>query len=475
MILRSIIRNKKNSMVIFLLIALITSLFFIGNSLIGQTNEGLKKTYIDSLTADVVIQKSGDMSMNLFGANSPVIDAYVTIPVLPAYEHIAELIAAEEGIEHLTSQISSRALLEMPDLSGRDEGALLCGVDPGTYFDCFPGIEIEAGRFLRREEYGAMITSERADRLEKETGRRPLPGMPVLLTAGGTSGFKIREAPLVGIFRYRNPGQFMGEIVIADPQTVRVLSAVQVASVSVEEGGEIIPDNPEELFGETGSEDDYTGEGFSEEDLREFLGSPEKAETELAGGDWNFILLRLKRGISPAMFIKGLNKKLAPLGVYAAGWRTAAGTSAIMILLLQGFFNLGGFLVSVAGIIVAVNILLISVFRRTREIGTLRAIGASGAYIRFLIMGENCLLALLAGLAGVAGGAGFLRLINSLALEIPNDLVASLLGAKILHIGFLPSTALASFLIALFLGAAASIYPVETAVRIDPITAVRQG
>jgi putative ABC transport system permease protein len=146
-----------------------------------------------------------------------------------------------------------------------------------------------------------------------------------------------------------------------------------------------------------------------------------------------------------------------------------------MMLLVQGFFNLGGFLVSVAGIIVVVNILLISVFRRTREIGTLRAIGASASYIRFLIMGENCSLAFFAGFAGVVSGALFLRLVNSLNIVIPNELVASLLGGSVLYVGFLPLTAFVSFIIALVLGAAASVYPVETAVRIAPIAAVQQG
>jgi putative ABC transport system permease protein len=146
-----------------------------------------------------------------------------------------------------------------------------------------------------------------------------------------------------------------------------------------------------------------------------------------------------------------------------------------MMLLLQTFFNLGGFLVSIAGIIVVVNILLISVFRRTREVGTLRAIGASDSYIRSLIRGENIAIALLAGITGVLVGMLFLHLVNSMNIEISNNLVASLLGGKTLLIGFLPFTALVSFCIALFLGAAASIYPVETAVRIDPITAVREG
>jgi ABC-type antimicrobial peptide transport system permease subunit len=58
---------------------------------------------------------------------------------------------------------------------------------------------------------------------------------------------------------------------------------------------------------------------------------------------------------------------------------------------------------------------------------------------------------------------------------MPSELLASLMGGRTLHIGFIPFTAALSFFIALFLGAAASVFPVETAVRINPITAVREG
>ncbi len=482
LVFRNIIRNRKNSFIIFFLIMLITALFFIGNSIIGQTNAGLKKTYIDSLTADVIIQKNGEMSMNLFGANSPVIDNYVTIPTLPAYEYLAEIISAENGVERYTSQVSGRAALKMPEINDNNDGVLICGIDPETYFDCFPGISVEEGRLLESGESGAMITIERAAKVEEETGIRPSIGMPMLFSSGGNIGFKIREVPLTGIYRYENPGQFMNEIVIIDPQTARTLLAVQVATASATT--EEIPDDLEGFFSEGFSDyEDYEPTDYedisAEDSIRILLDSLDnKAElsaAELSGGDWNFILLRLKQGISVSRFINSLNKKLAPFDAYAAGWRTAAGTSAIMMLLVQTFFNIGGFLVSVAGVIVVVNILLIAVFRRTREIGTLRAIGASDAHIRFLVMGENCVIAFIAGITGVLAGMAFLRLVNSMNIVIPNDLVAALLGGKILNIGFLPLTAFVSFCIALFLGAAASIYPVETAVRIDPITAVREG
>ena len=96
--LRNIVRNKKNSVIIALLIAIITFLFFIGNSVTGKAARSIRQAYVESLTGDVVIQKAGDITMNLFGANTPIIDNYFTIPVFPAHDTVMKLVAAEAGV-----------------------------------------------------------------------------------------------------------------------------------------------------------------------------------------------------------------------------------------------------------------------------------------------------------------------------------------------------------------------------------------
>jgi ABC-type lipoprotein release transport system permease subunit len=488
MALRNIIRNRKNSFVVTLLIMVITFLFFIGNTLIGRSEQGLRESFIESITADVVLQKDGDVTMNLFGANTPVIDDFFIIPALPVYDLVIEAVSAHRGVTGITSQVSGKALL---DLAGLREPALLAGVDADSYFPLFKGIRLEEGRLLEAGEYGAMITTERADRIEKRAGNRPVPGMHLLLTAVGNTGFKIREIPLVGIYRYRNPGQFMNEIILTDPETVRMLNSIQTSSSVFEvdeEATDLLDISLDDLFAEsTGSVDaifgnassDSAGE-FSAGTLDSFLGGAKEERTSLpmsrSGGDWNFVLLRLDKGFSSGRVIAELNEKLVPLGVRAVNWRMAAGISAILVLLIQALFNAGVFLVSVAGIIAVVNILLISVFRRTREIGTIRAIGAGDGYIRGLILGENIILALVAGGLGVLGGCWFIRIVNSMGIVVSNPLVASLLGdGTVLQINFFPGIAVFSLAVAVILGVVASLYPVETAVRIHPIVAVRQG
>jgi ABC-type antimicrobial peptide transport system permease subunit len=478
LVLRNIARNKKNNSIIALLFAVITFIFFTGNTVIGMSDISLRQAFVESVTGDVVLEKKNDVSMNLFGANVPVIDSFFTIPVLPAYDLVFDIAGAEPGIEKITSQVSGSAYM---DLLGVREAALLCGVDAGSYFSLFPSIVLERGRFLQPGELGAMITMERAQRIAEKTGRFPETGDPLLFTTGGTLGFKIREAPLVGIFSYKNPGMFMNEIIIVDPQTVRVLNSIQVASSGNVEldpnASSLLALDIDDIFSQefSSGEEFSSNEEFSEDFLQSFLTKDTGVREEETGGDWNFIIIRLKKGVSPAAFISNINKKLGSYGITAVNWRTAAGTSAILLLLIQSLFNFGILLVCVTGIITAINIMLISVFRRTREIGTLRAIGASDLYIRSLILQENFALAVIAGFVGILGGFVFIRFINSLNVKIPNELVSSLLGGGVLTLEFLPPVAWLSFTLAVALGLVASIYPMEATVRILPMEAIRHG
>ncbi|MDR1317648.1 MAG: FtsX-like permease family protein [Spirochaetales bacterium] len=485
---RNITRNKRNSFVMIFLIGVITCLFFIGNSVMQRSDRGLRETYVENLTGDIVIEKITDVTMNLFGANTPVIEDYFTIPVLPAYDALLGEVRAVPGVRLVTSQISGQAIV---DCNGYRGGALLCGIDPETYFALFPGIVIEEGQRIQSGEYGAMITSARAEWIEKETGVRPAPGDTLVFTTGGTVGFKIREVPLAGIFSYRSSGQFMEQIILLDPQTTRALSSIQVASADVEISEDtalLLDKDMGDIFGEDegdGADNEDSADsaapekGFSIEDLKSLLTDSADGDShgaaEVQGGDWNFIIIRIDEGAPASRILSDLNSRLLPYGAQAVGWRTAAGVSALLVLLIQSLFNAGIVLVSIAGIITIINLLLISVFRRTREIGTLRAIGASDGYIRTLILWENLLLSLAAGLLGVVAGGLLMYVINEMRIHIANDLLASLFGGRVLTMEFLPGVAATAFIIAVLVGVLASLYPVQKAVKIEPIVAVRRG
>jgi ABC-type lipoprotein release transport system permease subunit len=485
------LRSKRNSASIVLLIGAITALFFIGNSITSNGSRGLKRSFVDNITGDILIEEKGDVTMNLFGANTPVIDNYFTVPVLSAHSALMEYLASLPEVAHIANQVSVAAALEV---LGMREAAMLCGIDGDAYFDAFPGIMLEEGRFLVSGEFGAMVTAEKARSLEKRSGQKLKIGEPLVFTTVGETGFKIREAPLVGIYRYTNPTAYLNEVILADAQTVRVLSSIQIATSDVE-----VDESALSLLGQGTALDDLFGGGsvFGSEDeddepaggelnLMDELSAllagnsgGEKEENENAanaeGGDWNFIVLRLAPNVNADMFIAKIKDALDRHGAMAVGWRLAAGSSAIIALVIQMLFNAGIVLVSIACVLAVVNILLIAVFRRTKEIGTLRAIGARDRSIRLLVLTENCTLGVVAGIAGVVFGFLLLVAINAAKIPLPNELLSSILGGEILNIAFSPVLALLSVLVALVLSVVSSIYPVEMAVQIAPIVAVQNG
>ena len=473
--LRNVFRQKKSTLLLSSLIAFITIIFFLGNSLLNQSDKGLRHTYIDNLTADLMIQKSGDISMSLFGANTPVIEDFFNIPVLPAYRDIVTILETRQGID-FTPIVSSRAVM---DIAGERTGVHLLGIDPSGYFEMFSGIVIENGRLLQEGESGVMITRDRADALEKKTGRKLQVGMAVKFTSASRTSFRIREVPLVGIYSYANPGPFMEMIILMDPQTVRSLSSVlNVAAEAVDVGEEevgLLDDDLDDLFGESFSSTE-ADEGY---DILSQLKSDLDSHVPVApadnsGGDWNFILLRLNASLSPENVEKELSEILDSYDLSVVDWRTAAGNTALTVLLVRYLFYGGIALVLLAGIISIVNIVLISVFKRTREIGTLRAIGAGDKFILSSLMLENLLISIMAGVLGILLGSLLLSIINHMSISIANPVIRALFGGAAIQVDLDIKAALKGVSLAILLGLVSTIYPGLKAVFINPIEAVRR-
>ncbi len=229
--LRNLAGYRKNTIVIVSLITVIISVFFIGNTLLSESDKGLHRTYVENYTGEIVIKAKSDVPFGIFGADTPAVGDYFSIPVLKNLNQIEDLLRESSFISNYLFQVSGAAVM---DIGGRRYKVPVFGVDGDDYFAFFRDIDILKGRTLQTGKQGLMLSAARAERIERETGKEVNIGDMVLLSMYGNNGFKIREVPVTGIFSYRSAGMIMDEIVIADSQTLRALNSMTLASTTEE-------------------------------------------------------------------------------------------------------------------------------------------------------------------------------------------------------------------------------------------------
>ena len=146
-------------------------------------------------------------------------------------------------------------------------------------------------------------------------------------------------------------------------------------------------------------------------------------------------------------------------------------TSQKDILNVMG--QITGFLTAFLGAIAAIsllvggigimNIMLVSVTERTREIGIRKAVGAKRRDILAQFLVEAVVLSVFGGLGGIVLGWGIGQVVNALKIGDPNPLVTIVTAdAVLLAVGF-------SVAVGLFFG----IYPASRAASLNPIDALR--
>jgi len=129
---------------------------------------------------------------------------------------------------------------------------------------------------------------------------------------------------------------------------------------------------------------------------------------------------------------------------------------------ITGYIYLGSLVITSVGLMVGgigvMNIMLVSVTERTREIGVRKAIGAKKANIILQFLTEAMTLSATGGIIGILAGIALGMLVNSL-FDFP-------LGVSIFWI-------VTGFVVAVSVGLVSGIYPAIKAAKLDPIESLR--
>lgn len=174
--------------------------------------------------------------------------------------------------------------------------------------------------------------------------------------------------------------------------------------------------------------------------------------------------------------VKGIEETLAAQGYYTFSAESIQKSLRTTFLIIQGVLGaLGGIAMLVAALGIA-NTMTMSIYERTREIGIMKAVGASNRQIKRVFLGEAAIIGVLGGIGGLLFSAAGASLANLFVQALIASQTATQGGAGTETQSFFQIPVwLAIFAIAFAAGVGllAGVLPAVRAANLDPLTALR--
>ncbi len=188
-------------------------------------------------------------------------------------------------------------------------------------------------------------------------------------------------------------------------------------------------------------------------------------------GKLDAINIAATKGTSPTELVNEIKPILPP----TAEVRTAAGQAAQATKDTNGFLSIiNDFLLAFGGValfvgtFVIANTLSITIAQRTRELATLRTLGASRRQVLMSVLLEALVIGILASITGLFLGLGLAKGLNALFVHFGIDLPQA--GTV-----FATRTIVVALVVGILVTLLAAMRPAIRATRVPPISAVREG
>ena len=477
---RNICRNTRKTVLLGTLIALGMAFLFFANAVFESADQGVRTSFVGSLTGDVVLASESETPFSLFGNEIPVIDDYEVIPSIPGYADISESFSTLKNAESYTPVVSGAAGVEIGKYRG---SSAVFGIVPESYFEVCPDIKIVSGNPADIADGGIFLCQSIKEAAERKLERPLETGEEVMLSLYSGGSFKIRRGKYAGCHSYINQTAPFDAIILADPAIARGLvdytagNIIPASKEKAEEPAAADDFDLDTIFAEAEDTEKAQGEDFSLDKIESILADTTERDalSQVSSSAWSFVLFKAKAGQD-----KQLRKELSVLArdnhwnVEIKGWRKGAGLSAQMVFALKAAFNVGILFIIIGAVLVIVNALVISVLERSYEIGTMRGIGAGKPFISALFIAESMMLTLTAATIGIIIGA-IASAAFSGGIALHNDLLITMFGGDVLRPVVTFKNIMLHFAGAALVGALSWIYPVSLAVKIQPVTIMGRG
>ncbi len=487
-------RNKARSFLIGTIMAAGTAVVVLSAGLMETSGERLEAAYAGGLTGDFAVLPATGAGSGLFGDETPIVSDYAVMPALAGYRELNAALSTIDGLADRVPALGTQAVLQA---EGFNSQVFAFGAEARDYFRALRGISLVSGALPGVDERWVLLNAAKWREANGALGRDLVIGETLQLSVFSNTGFKLRPVRFAGVFEYEAPSSVFEKVVLCDPTTARSLSGFTLGysradieesaageAASDENPGGMSADDLDDLFSDaapvrSGGSEAGGGAGSVLADVEARLADSEAREELTLTDDsaWNYVILRAKAGVSRRELRSALRTALSGFsaGYRLLGWKKAAGMSAQTVFILQAFLS-GGLAFVMAGVaLILMNSLFIAVIERTKEIGTMRALGALRSFVALEFAAEAGLLAVASGLAGAAIGLAIMLAIRaSGGIALDNELLATLFGSRRLMPAIGPVSAALSAGLVAAVAALSWIVPVRLASGIEPGRAMRE-
>ncbi|QEH33778.1 Lipoprotein-releasing system transmembrane protein LolE [Aquisphaera giovannonii] len=198
-------------------------------------------------------------------------------------------------------------------------------------------------------------------------------------------------------------------------------------------------------------------------------------------GKVNQIQLKVRPGVNLDALAERLQlslEKIHPMYFHVWTWEQKQGPLLGAVAIEQSILNILLFMIiAVAGFGILAIFSMI-VVEKTRDIGVMKALGASTAGIRGIFLGYGLLLGAVGSGVGMVGGLLFVRYINEIEKVLSRILQHKVFDDTIYYFDKIPTlvdphTVIAIVVGALSIAVLASIWPAQRAAKLHPVKALR--